>query len=57
MKQRLHALFSRSSIYLAVLFPHPLTIALMCRMNNMPYNPLEIRRSLAIESDEPLDES
>jgi len=33
MKQNLRLLLNRSSIYLAVRFPHPLTIALMCRLN------------------------
>jgi hypothetical protein len=57
MKQRLHHLLSRSSIYLAVRFPHPLTIALMCHLNEMPYRLAEVRESLAVESDEPLDMS
>jgi hypothetical protein len=35
MKQRLRVLLNRSSIYLAVRFPHPLTISLMCRLNEM----------------------
>jgi hypothetical protein len=35
MKQRLRLLLNRSSIYLAVRFPHPLTVALMCRLNAM----------------------
>ena len=35
MKQHLRLLLNRSSIYLAVRFPHPLTVALMCRLNEM----------------------
>jgi hypothetical protein len=35
MKQRLRLLLNRSSIYLAVRFPHPLTVALMCHLNEM----------------------
>jgi hypothetical protein len=50
MKQRLREMLNRSSIYLAVTFPHPLTIALMCRFS-------EVRHSLAVESNEPLDMS
>jgi hypothetical protein len=57
MKRRLQAVLSRPTIYLAVMFPHPLTIALMCRVNEMPYNPHEIRQSLAVENEEPLDMS
>ncbi len=36
MKQRFRELLNRSSIYLAVRFPHPLTVALMCHLNEMP---------------------
>jgi hypothetical protein len=57
MKQRLREMLNRSSIYLAVTFPHPLTIALMCRLNEMPYRFSEVRHSLAVESNEPLDMS
>jgi hypothetical protein len=57
MKQRLRELLNRSSIYLAVTIPHPMTIALMCRLNEMPYRFSEVRQSLAVESDEPLDMS
>lgn len=57
MKRRLRVLLNRSSIYLAVAFPHPLTIALMCRLNEMPCRMSELRRSLAAERDEPLDMS
>jgi len=35
MKQRLRVLVNRSSIYLAVRFPHPLTVALMCHLNEI----------------------
>ncbi len=57
MKQRLRVLMSRSSIYLAVSYPHPLTIALMCHLNEMPYRFSELRESLAFERDEPFDMS
>jgi hypothetical protein len=35
MKQHLRLLLNRSSIYLAVRFPHPLTVALMCHLNDV----------------------
>ncbi len=57
MKQRLRLMMNRSSIYLAVSFPHPLTIALMCHLNEMPYRFSDLRESLAVERDEPLDMS
>ncbi len=53
MKQNLRLLLNRSSIYLAVTFPHPLFIALMCRLNELPYRYSEDRRSMAEEGDEP----
>ncbi len=57
MKQRLREILNRFSIYLAVTFPHALTIALMCRLNDMPCHIAEVRQSLALESNEPLDMS
>ena len=57
MKQTLRNLLGRPAVYLAVAFPHPFTIALMCRLHAMPYDALEVRHSLIIESDEPLDMS
>jgi hypothetical protein len=57
MKQRLREILNRSSIYLAVTFPHTLTIALMCRLNEMPCRISEVRQSLALESNDPLDMS
>ena len=57
MKQRMRELLNRSSIYLAVTIPHRLTVALMCRLNDMPYRFSEVRQGLAAESDEPLDVS
>ena len=35
MKQHLRLLLNRSSIYLAVRFPHPFTVALMCHLNEL----------------------
>jgi hypothetical protein len=57
MKLHLHQLLNRSSIYLAVRFPNAVTIALMCHLNGMPYHYGEVRQSLAVESEEPLDMS
>ncbi len=57
MKLRLREILKRSSIYLAVAFPHTLTIALMCRLHDMPCHLAEIRQSLVLESNEPLDMS
>ena len=35
MKQHLRLLLNRLSIYLAVRFPHPHTVALMCHLNHL----------------------
>jgi hypothetical protein len=37
MKQNLRVLLNRSSIYLAMAYPHPFLVALMCRLNELPY--------------------
>jgi hypothetical protein len=55
MKQNLRVLLNRSSIYLAMTFPYPLFIVLMCRLNELPYGCSASAGTLAGESDEPSD--
>ncbi len=39
----------RASIYVAVTLPHPMTIALMSRLNEMPHGPAELRNQQSLK--------
>jgi hypothetical protein len=49
LTQILRELMQRASIYVAVTLPHPMTIALMSRLNEMPHGPAELRNQQSLK--------